>query len=996
MANVSITQLPAYTTILSASGDVLPIVDVTNNTTKKISVTNLLAGLPTTAVTSVGLSAPDIFNISNSPITSAGTIALSWGSGRVPTANLGSGTASSATWLRGDGQWSPLPGSGTVTSVGLTVPSPLTVTGSPITNAGTFALDWGSGLIPSANLGTGTASANTYLSGAGTWLAPVGGGTVTSITAGTGLGAPTTGASITSTGTLNLLPATGLALGGVIVGDGLTVTAEGTLAATVPTLDQVLTAGNLTGQSLSVGGMSVTTAPINPSDVVRLTDLTTATSVQVNFRPPVAVTSTASVGALYTNNTGVGTATLTGTGTLTIDGVILSAGQRVLLVNQGIVSGATALGATNGSYSVTSNTGGSWTLTRTTDPLVYGNYHFVTSGTALANNSYILNTSGTITVGTTAITYAQFASNPSGAINNPGASGAPSAGTSTRYSREDHIHPFSVATATAASTTSLEYNNATGVLTFTPAVAGAGAVTSVALSTVGASPLTVTGSPVTSTGTLALAWGAGQIPTANLGAGSASATTFLAGDSQWRTTVTQVTASGVAPLNLTVTNPTSTPAITASWGTGQIPPVNLGTGTPTATNFLKGDGSWGTAVTSLSASGVTPLNLTVTNSTTTPTITASWGSGQIPPANLGTGTRGATVFLAGDGTWKSAVRSVALDVSGVTALTATGSPITSTGTFALGWGSGQIPTGNLGTGTASNATFLRGDGIWISPSTGTVTSVGLSMPGQFTVSGSPITSSGTFTVAWGTGQVPLANLASNVASPTQFLRGDGTWAAVGGVTSVNVSTTGLNGVTATGGPITSSGTIALAWDSAALIPTSSLGTGTADATTFLRGNGTWGPAVTSVDLSVPTGLTVTGRPITSSGTIAIAWDAANRIPTSSLGTGTASNTTFLRGDGTWVAPNSGTVTTVNAGTVATALSLSITSPTTTPTINLGFGSGLIPVANIGSGSGLNSQFLNGLGQFANVLTAAGLPITNIVNGTGVTFTINGSVLTISA
>ena len=50
------------------------------------------------------------------------------------------GTPSSSTYLRGDGIWAAISGMGTVTSVGLSAPSFLTVTGSPITGAGTLAL----------------------------------------------------------------------------------------------------------------------------------------------------------------------------------------------------------------------------------------------------------------------------------------------------------------------------------------------------------------------------------------------------------------------------------------------------------------------------------------------------------------------------------------------------------------------------------------------------------------------------------------------------------------------------------------------------------------------------------------------------------------------------------------------------------------------------------------------------------------------------------------
>jgi hypothetical protein len=120
--------------------------------------------------------------------------------------------------------------------------------------------------------------------------------------------------------------------------------------------------------------------------------------------------------ATYNNGTaGVG-ATLTNAGTLvafTPDGTVASVNDRILVYNQ-------TNQAENGVYVVTTVGSGSvaWVLTRASDADTYalkspnglgnGDAFFITSGSTGAGETYVCNTAGVITFGTTAITFVQI------------------------------------------------------------------------------------------------------------------------------------------------------------------------------------------------------------------------------------------------------------------------------------------------------------------------------------------------------------------------------------------------------------------------------------------------------------------------------------------------------------------------------------------------------------------------------------------------------------
>jgi len=164
---------------------------------------------------------------------------------------------------------------------------------------------------------------------------------------------------------------------------------------------------------------------------------------------------------------------------------------------------------------------------------------------------------------------------------------------------------------------------------------------------------------------------------------------------------------------------------------------------------------------------------------------------------------------------------------------------------------------------------------------GTVTSVALTVPtGLVITSGSPITSSGTIAVGLQTGySIPTTVKQSNW---------DDAYTFVGNFPTQ----TGNNGkYLTTNGSTLSWATI----DLTGYVPTSR--TLTINGTSYdLSANRSWSVGtVTSVDLSVPTGLSISGNPITDSGTLAISLAAGYSIPTTASQTNWDTAYTFVNG-----------------------------------------------------------------------------------------------------
>lgn len=124
--------------------------------------------------------------------------------------------------------------------------------------------------------------------------------------------------------------------------------------------------------------------PVNPTDAATK-GYVDATALGLDVKESVRAATTANIAL---------------TGTQTVDGVVLAVGNRVLVKNQ-------TDGTQNGIYVVAT---GAWT--RATDfvqgKVSAGAFVFVEEGTANSDSGFVVSTNGTITVGTTAITFTQF------------------------------------------------------------------------------------------------------------------------------------------------------------------------------------------------------------------------------------------------------------------------------------------------------------------------------------------------------------------------------------------------------------------------------------------------------------------------------------------------------------------------------------------------------------------------------------------------------------
>jgi len=287
-------------------------------------------------------------------------------------------------------------GSGNVvlaTSPTLVTPVLGTPTSVTLTNA--------TGLPVGGISATGTPSVTTFLRGDGSWSSPA---TASGLTVGTTTITGGTAGRILydNSGVVGELTSVPVANGGT--GATTESGARTNLSAAASGANTDITSVTLTTGTISTNPTAIT----NIANKLYVDNLVAGVTSQISCD----YGSTADLGVVTYNNgtSGVGATITKGSpfATFSIDGASPTVGKRILVKNQ-----TTQL--QNGVYSVTSVGSGSagWVLTRVSDydassEITAGDAFYVELGTTNSNTQWVQQTQGTITVGTTAISFIQF------------------------------------------------------------------------------------------------------------------------------------------------------------------------------------------------------------------------------------------------------------------------------------------------------------------------------------------------------------------------------------------------------------------------------------------------------------------------------------------------------------------------------------------------------------------------------------------------------------
>ena len=400
--NISIAGPGAFTTLSTAQSitavktftvsPLVPTVGTSDSTTAAASTAYVKSVLPTVSA-GTGITVATTGTVPNSAIsiTNTAVTAGSYGSSTaIPTFTVnaqGQLTAASSVGITvGDGALTLGIGTAAATATTVTIGTGTGFTANDST-AVTYDIKVGPALTALASTMTGASSGFVKKTAADTYSID----STVYLTSGTGV-------SSWAGGTTGLLPSA--ATTGAITVTGTLVVANGGTGTTN---------GSITG----TGALTYTAGGTNTNInlVPNGTGVVDVASKKItNVATPTADTDAAN--KLYVDAMSQGlsvkdavraatTANITLSAPQTIDGVILVAGNRILVKNQ-------TAGAENGLYLVAA---AGWTRTVDADApneMSGGDFVFVQEGTTNADSGWVCTNDGAVTIGTTALTFAQF------------------------------------------------------------------------------------------------------------------------------------------------------------------------------------------------------------------------------------------------------------------------------------------------------------------------------------------------------------------------------------------------------------------------------------------------------------------------------------------------------------------------------------------------------------------------------------------------------------